>query len=118
MGYIRLDEDLPHSSVPERLRGGLAKKLKKAEEKAKKIDDIALARRLSLAARAATELATMMDMARATRTLADYFPETLLELARGGFSLMEVEIETAKSWPPKTEAFMLTIESAWKQIDI
>lgn len=117
MGCIGENDELPHSNVPERLEGNIRRKFNSARLQAVRAEDQTLATRLSDAARAARELGNMMTKARATRTTADYFPEKPIELCARGFELMSVDIETAKSWPQKAEAFMSTIESAWRQIE-
>ncbi|WP_139211210.1 hypothetical protein [Azotobacter beijerinckii] len=120
-GFFRMEElgeseELPHSNVPERLRNRLRKKFNAEKRKALAVQDHDLARRCSHAASAAENLGAMMEEARATRTLADYFPEIPVEVSARGLSLMEVELESAKAWPQKAAAFMSTIESVWRQI--
>lgn len=118
MGILQAGQELPHSNVPERLRGTLKKELSKARIKILRSGDRELTGKISSAESAAEDLARMIEEAKAIRTLADYEPETALVLSRRGFSLVDVDIDAARAWPQKAEGYLRVIESAWRQIDV
>lgn len=118
MGVLQAGQGLPHANVPERLRGTLKKEFSKARLKIHRSGDKDLSGKIHSAESATEDLARMIEEAKAIRTLADYEPEISIVLSRRGFSLVNVDIDTAKAWPQKAEGYLRVIESAWRQVNV
>lgn len=118
MGILQVGQELPHSNVPEKLRGTLKKRLSKARTRVQRSGDNDLVSVIYNAESAAEDLARMIEEAKGIRTLADYQPETTICLSRRGFSLVDFEIDAAKVWPQRADGYLRVIESAWRQVNV
>lgn len=109
---------MAHASLPEVLTAEVCKVLDKGRKKADKVGDMELARQCSRAIKAAKELASLMRESSATRVVADYHPEILVNFVHGErFTLNEVGITDAHQWPEKARAWLGDIQGAWRQLD-
>lgn len=107
-----------HKNYPEILRGSLARKFKYERRLAEKRGDEELERQLQAAIRALPEMASIMELAYATRVVADYEPSLFVSFdSSSRFSLNSVEIERAHLWKGKIDTLCATVQSAWQQIN-
>jgi hypothetical protein len=105
---------LPHASYPATLRGAVKKKLQEGRKKALKVGDHEVVAACAKAISAASEIASLMESASATRVVADYNPQipvTFLE--NGRFSLNNINITDAHDWPVKADTWSSIVEKTW-----
>lgn len=108
---------MAHASLPEVLTVEVCKTLKKGRDRADRLGDMELVWQCSRAIKAAKELAALMRSSSATRVVADYHPEILVNFVHGErFSLNEVGITEAHQWPERAQAWLTDIEGAWSQV--
>lgn len=106
----------PHKDYPNLLRVKIKNEINKYKEIARKADDSDLLQLYYQAINATHELATIMEKGFATRVVADYRPEILVDFTNSTrFKLQSVEITEAHQWPQKAHVLAETITSAWKQ---
>lgn len=109
---------MAHASMPEVLTSEVCRILDKGRKKADKVGDMELSRQCHRAIKAAKELACLMRASSATRVVADYHPEILVNFVHGErFTLNEVGITEAHQWPEKAKAWLGEIHGAWRQLD-
>lgn len=111
--------EMPHSQMPDLLRGQIHSSLRKGISQAKRNDDSDLASKCSIALKAASKLAALLDEGRMTRVTADYMPEHPVDFSSSpNFSLNSITFKIAKSWPHNANIYMQNIEKAWRQINV
>lgn len=109
---------LPHADYPAVLRGAVKKKLQDGRKKAVRVSDTEVMGACSKAISAASEIASLMEMASATRVVADYNPHIPVNfMPNGRFSLNNINITDAHQWFHKADGWSSVIESAWSQLD-
>jgi hypothetical protein len=107
---------IPHKSCPEVLNGTVLATLKKARNHAKRANDHSLDQLYARAISSTVDLAKIMQIAYATRVVADYNLEIVVDFfSMDRFALNKVDITTAHEWPNKANAYTPTIVNAWKQ---
>lgn len=112
--------DLPsqHASIPEFLRGSVGKELGKRKQRAMKASDHAAVKLAQDARVAAGDLADLLVRGYGARVAADYHPEVAVSFHSSGFTLNEVTLADAESWPYKARKLSLMIVQAMRQTDV
>lgn len=109
--------DLPHAQYPELLKGKIRRAINNRRRTAIKVGDWDLENKLRTAKIAVTELAGLIELAYATRVVADYFPETAVNFVDSSrFSLNGIDVTDAHGWHDKVEILTGVILSAWKNL--
>jgi hypothetical protein len=110
--------ELSHAQIPDMLRKTIKTTLTKGRQRAQKADDIDVFQLCQRAISAAEDLARLMEEGRATRVVADYHPDLLVDFSVGtGYELNTVSVQKAQTWPSKAHGYLSTISSAWKQLN-
>lgn len=112
-------DDLPsqHASIPDYLRGSVARELNKRKQRARRTDDHPSVKQAQDARQAALELADLLVLGYSARVAADYHPEVPISFYSQGFKLNEVRLADAESWPHKARTFATMILQAVAQTD-
>lgn len=110
---------LPHKDIPAVLTGQVRDRLRHGMKQASKAGDLPTVRQCSDAMDAAEELAKTLIEAYATRVVADYNAEILINFkGTQEYSLNEVSVEKAKAWPHRARTLARMVSSAWQQINV
>lgn len=110
--------DLAHAQIPEMLRSNIRKTFIEGRRRAQKAEDTDVFNLCQRALSASEDLARLMEEGRATRVVADYKPELLVDFSVGeGYALNTVSVLKAHTWPYKAKGYLSTISSAWKQLN-
>lgn len=110
--------ELAHASYPDLLTGRVLKVLSDGRKKAQKLQDKELVSQCSRAIAAARALALLMKASSATRNVADYHPEILVNFVHTDrFTLNNVDITEAHQWPERAKAWASNIDDVWRQLN-
>lgn len=111
-------KNAPHRSYPEILSRSIAQKLHAERRKANKNRDYELLNLIFTAHRAIPEISKIIKEAYATRIVADYEPDILVDFKGGDrFSLNEVQITNAHEWYQRVSILTESLLAAWRQIN-
>lgn len=110
------DAPTSHAVLPEYLTGEVSRALRRLRDQARRVDDHQLMQRCSTAIHAASGLSELLKGAYKTRAIADYEMEVLVDFSTGDgdFSLDDIKVSAAKSWPHRARAFVEAISGALK----
>lgn len=110
------DAPTMHAVMPDYLSGEIVRKLKRIREGAKRVGDHELMQLCSRAIHAAQGLSEMLKAAYKTRVVADYMPNVSVDFTDldGDFSLDDIRISVAKSWPNRARGFIASIRWAMR----
>jgi hypothetical protein len=111
-------EKMAHKAIPEILKGTIKKKLNEGAKKATKVGDNETAKLCSRAVSATHDLAMIMTIGYATRSVADYDPDIPMVFIRDNeCSLNSITSDVALGWPYRAEGYIRIILEAWSQIN-
>lgn len=110
---------MPHKQIPTVLRESVERDLKKAKDRALRVDDRATLQACVTAISAAKGLADLLERSFATRVVADYRLETMVVFnKKDDFTLNSVPISVARHWPSKARGFSTSIANGWRQAGV
>lgn len=116
--FIVLDEKwakTPHGTYPGHLKGAMLRKLKKRASTLRDVRDFDNAKIFESACHGIPELAKIMEKGYDLRVIADYQPEVEINFSnKTDFTLNDIAISEAKSWPDRARKLSKIIISAWR----
>lgn len=110
-----------HSDLPTLLLGEFLKVLDSHLASLEKLGEISKADRAKARSRVRGvlgELANLLSKAREARRIADYEPETLMEVREGALRLKETTLESARAWERRIEMLVGVVHKEYVQFDV
>ncbi len=112
-------EEMRHASYPETLSGHITKEFRKAEKKARKINDYELQQKIHKVKSSINALKDLVKTANQIRIVADYEPdEQVLFTGETRFSLKSVDVNEAHDWGSNAKILCGSILPVWEQINV